>query len=80
MSAQDFLPPQPLAPLGQPAALVIAILNTGLTEGFGTVGVLASKKGLRVTLAGRTVARGKTPDELLTAFQASRAKAIAAAK
>jgi hypothetical protein len=54
--------------------LIIQVLNTGLTEGFGAVGIHASKQGLRISLSGHTVARGKTPDELLAAFQTARAK------
>lgn len=53
---------------------VVGSLNNGL-DGMGTVGVFASKRGLRIALNGVTLARGKTPNELAENFEAAVARA-----
>lgn len=64
----------------QPSAMVCSLLNAGLHQGIGSVGIHASKAGLRITICGHTVARGKTPAELEEAYNTARAKAITATK
>ena len=54
-------------------SVVIACINTGL-EGTCAIEVHASKKGLRITVDGRTFAKGKTPDELHANFKEAQAK------
>lgn len=65
--------------MDRPSSMVCGLLNTGLYEGLGAVGIHASKKGLRITLNGQTVATGKTPEQLEAAFEAARRKAKAGA-
>jgi hypothetical protein len=46
-------------------------------DGVGSFGFHVSAKALRITINGKTVARGKSPDELVTNFKAARERAFA---
>lgn len=59
---------------------VITVLNQGRTGGLGTVSVVASSKGYRITLAGVTLAKGATPEELSRNFKAAADKAVAVSR
>lgn len=65
-----FHPPQHLSPLDPACASIFGALNGGLS-GIGTVVVNASKRGMRIAFNGKTIARGRTPQELHDAFQAA---------
>lgn len=81
MPSKYFAPKKPrFSLMDRPSAMVCSLLNTGLNEGLGAVGIHASKRGLRITLNGHTVATGKTPDELEAAFEAARRKAKASSE
>lgn len=55
-------------------ATVIAVLNLGRT-GETPAAIHASRKGYRITVAGKTVCTGKTPRELHDNFAAEAEKA-----
>ncbi|MFA6290093.1 MAG: hypothetical protein WC661_22125 [Opitutaceae bacterium] len=56
-------------------ASILGALNYGLDGKNGVVAVHASKNGLRITLNGRTMAKGKTPTELDVNFRAAQEQA-----
>lgn len=72
MSARN---PSLLHPLSSAVSSVIGPLNSAL-GGNGSCAVHASKRGLRLTLNGRTLVKGRTPDEFHAAFKTALEKAI----
>lgn len=62
----------------KPLGLVITLLNHGLESSLGGCAIHASPKGLRITIRGKTVAKGKTAQELERNFELVRQEAIAA--
>jgi hypothetical protein len=56
-------------------SVVIAVLNCGIDGKCGTAAVHAGKKGMRVTLNGKTLAKGKNHEELNANFKAIQEKA-----
>jgi hypothetical protein len=53
---------------GNEIGTLISALNSGRTAGAGTVSITASRRGYRITVSGRTFAKGKTPQELHASF------------
>lgn len=56
-------------------SVILATLNLGIDGKFGTAAVHAGKNGMRITLNGKTIAQGKTHEELEENFKAAQAKA-----
>lgn len=63
-----------MAPFGRAQNMIIGCLNSAL-GGNGSITVKASKKGMSISLGKSILAKGKTPDELLTNFEAALAQA-----
>lgn len=61
------------SPMSADLSCVISILNAGMAG--GQTAVHASTKGLRITMFGKTIAKGRTPRELAESFEAARQKA-----
>jgi hypothetical protein len=57
-----------------PIGSIIAALNAGLS-GAGAVAIKAGPRGLSIAFEGKVVAKGKTPEELHTAFKTAVATA-----
>lgn len=70
-----FRNPKHLHLMSPSLSVIIAALNCGIDGKCGTAAVHAGKKGMRVTLNGKTIAQGKTHEELEANFKAAQAKA-----
>ena len=69
MSTYEFFaPPEHFRTLSPHLACVICVLNFART-GNTTAAIHASSKGYRIVIDGKTVAKGKTPEELSAAFK-----------
>lgn len=60
-----------------PIGGVIALLNTAL-EGKGSVAIHASGRGIRASLNGKTIVKGKTPTEFYVNLKKRQEEAVAA--
>ena len=67
--------PNHLNLMSEGLSVIIAVLNAGIDGNCGTAAVHAGKTGMRVTLNGKTIAKGKTHKELAAFFKSAQAKA-----
>lgn len=61
--------------MSRATSLIISVLNTSVEQGIPAQ-VSAGKTGYSIRVSGRVIARGKTPEALVTAFQERQAKAF----
>lgn len=55
---------------------IIGVLNFGLEEKGGAVAVHASSRGMRITLDGKTIAQGHSPQTLFEEFKSKQQAAL----
>lgn len=65
-----FSPVPRMGPLDKVTNTIIGCLNSSL-EGNGGITIKASKRGISISFRGRPLAKGKTPDELQSNFDAA---------
>lgn len=79
MSAKYFHEGERFHILAKPLSTVVSVLNAGLS-GCGTVTIKAGQHGLSIAIAGKVVAKGRTPTQLHAAFNAAMDAAMKASQ